>query len=293
MSLGKARANGAISVVNAIATGKGASLAIALETIATVELVEESPAVTVRILPDKEEDPSLAEEVVREVLIRLGEPMLGARVVTESTIPVSRGLKSSSAAANAIALATSSAYQKYHGTALSDKQCLDAAVTAALRAGVTITGAFDDASASMTGGLCVTDNRDRKLHHRIAIEDDVVAVIHVPPAKTRKSSVRDLPYAAIARVAERAWGLALRGEWAEAMTLNGLAFGPLYGVDPQPALRALAAGALGASVSGTGPAIAAVARREDAEQVRHAFETLAGEVITVDVTARRAEVIPC
>lgn len=276
MTTGRARANGAVSVVNAIVTGQfGASMGIALSTQAKVTLLEDVPEVEVVIDGDEAEDPKLARLVLKAVVTRLGEPEWGGRVETTSDIPTSRGLKSSSAAANAIALAANQAFMHYEGRALGRAELLDAAIDAALDAGVTITGAFDDASASLSGGLCVTDNRARKLLHREDVDGSLAVLLLVPEKKTPTASVRDLPYAPFAPLAREAHRLALAGRWAEAMTLNGLVAGALYGVPASWTRDALAAGALSAGVSGTGPAFAAICRANDAKAVESTLRSAA------------------
>src|SRR5208282_6212388 len=79
----------------------------------------------------------------------------GAIVETQSNIPVAVGLKSSSAASNAISLAT----LKVAGIEIDDYKTVRLGVDSSLEAGGTITGAFDDASACNFGGLMITNNR--------------------------------------------------------------------------------------------------------------------------------------
>jgi shikimate kinase len=295
MSVARAFAHGAVSVVNAIVTGHaGASLAVDLRTEAKVTLLEDVPEVEVVINGEDAEDPMLARLVVKAVVARLGEPEWGGRVETTSAIPPTRGLKSSSAAANAIALAANRAFQLYEGRALDRATLLDAAIEAALDAGVTITGAFDDASASLGGGLCVTDNRERKILHREAVDESLRVILLVPAGKTPTLSVKDLPYAPFAPLSLTAHALARNGRWAEAMTLNGLVCGALYGTPAEWTRAALASGALAAGVSGKGPAFAAVAREADAKAVESALRSLAppkAQVLLTRPTNARAEVI--
>jgi len=106
---GAAYCHGAATIINGIVSGKGASFGIALRTVAEVKLTNEPGVFSVIIENDRNEDPLLAECCVRRVLRKFDlESVHGAEVVTRSEIPISRGLKSSSAAANAIVLA---AYQ--------------------------------------------------------------------------------------------------------------------------------------------------------------------------------------
>lgn len=294
MTSSTARANGAISVVNAIVTRRwGGSVGIDLHTDARVTLMEDVPEVEVLIDGEEAgEEGLLARLCLKAVVARLGEPEWGGRVETTSTIPSSRGLKSSSAAANAVVLATDRAFQRAEGRSLPRATLLDAAIEAALDAGVTITGAFDDASASLDGGVVITDNEQRVVLHHEPVDERLAAVLLVPSAKTPTASVRDLPYAPFRPFAEHAHGLARRGHWAQAMTLNGLYAGALYGVPAAWTRDALAAGALGAGVSGTGPAFAAVAPPDAVGAVRKALEAHAppdAKVLTAALTNRRAE----
>ena len=52
--------------------------------------------------------------------------------------------------------------------------------------------------------------------------------------------------------------MSLKGDYWRAMVLNGMAYSSILKYDPFPALRAVELGALGAGLSGTGPAVAAV-----------------------------------
>ena len=297
MTSGRAFANGAVSVVNAIVTGHaGASLAVDLRTDAKVTLLEDVPEVEVVIDgKDAGAEGALARLVLKGVVARLGQPDWGGRVETTSTIPSSRGLKSSSAAANAVALAANQAFERYEGRALDKSVLLETAIEAALDAGVTITGAFDDASASLLGGLCVTDNKARKLLHREDADESLVALLLVPAAKTPTASVRDLPYAPFAPLSLEAHRLARTGRWRDALTLNGLVAGALYGVPPAWTRDALAAGAVAAGVSGTGPAFAALAEEGKAKAVEAALAQHAPQgarIVRTRPTTRRAEALP-
>jgi shikimate kinase len=135
----EAISHGAATIINAIATGKGAAVGVDLWTKAAVELTDEAGHVDVTIRSDSSENPALAQKTVGRVLNYFGyAEEFGAKVETTSNIPVARGLKSSSAAANAIALATTAALER----SLDDVTLVKLGVDGALDAKVTITGAF-------------------------------------------------------------------------------------------------------------------------------------------------------
>ena len=61
---------------------------------------------------------------------------------------------------------------------------------------------------------------------------------------------------------ERACNMALSGDYWNAMILNGVAASATLNTDPGLVGKMIGAGALGASVSGNGPAFAAIARKK-------------------------------
>ena len=162
---GRAVAYGAISIVNAIATGKGAALGVLLRTEAEVELSEGKGEIAVEIKGHKE-DPTLVKVCVEKTLTRCQRTM-NAKVRTSSEIPVGKGLKSSSSVSNAVILATLSAID----VRLDDLAAVKLGVEASLEAGVSITGALDDACACFFGGACVTDNLNMELFKREDVDE--------------------------------------------------------------------------------------------------------------------------
>jgi shikimate kinase len=118
--------------------------------------------VTGEVAEESDANTALIEHCVELAVAEYGDAaggsdgISGGHVRTESEVPMAAGLKSSSAAANATVLAALDAL----GVAdeVSREEACRLGVRAAREAGVTVTGAFDDASASMLGGVTVTDN---------------------------------------------------------------------------------------------------------------------------------------
>ena len=217
---------------------------------------------------------AVAEYADRETLDRLGvgdAESVGGRVRTESEVPMAAGLKSSSAAANAAVLAALDAL----GVAeqVPRETACRLGVRAARDAGVTITGAFDDASASMLGGVTVTDNRIDELLAREEVSWDVL--VWTPPETAYSADADVARCERIAPVAELVADLALDGRYAEAMTVNGFAFCAALDFSADPVLSALP-DAAGVSLSGTGPSFVAVGERAALESVRANWSELEG-----------------
>lgn len=284
----EAISHGAATIINAIATGKGAAVGVDLWTKAKVELTNEPGIIEGKIVPEKTENPVLIEKTVKRVFRYFGlEEKFGAKVETLSNIPIARGLKSSSAAANAIALATVAALDKK----LDDITIVKLGVDAALDAKVTITGAFDDACASYFGGAVVTDNIKRKIVKRFKLSENLTVVFYVPSKKvyTVDSNVRRIK--SIAPLVKIAYKEALKGKNWTALTLNGLIYSSVLGYNPSIAIDALMAGALGAGLSGTGPAVAAIVSDEEKDLVKKAWQKYEGEILEAKINHEKAKVV--
>lgn len=268
----RARVHGAITIVNAIPAGIGAALGIDLWTEAEAVATGDG-RIEAEIEGEAAGETALAEAAAR-IILREMRSKRGIRLKIRSNIPVGRGLKSSSAAADAIVLAAAGAL----GLGLDLERAVQLAVDASIEAGVTVTGAYDDAYTCMMGGVNVTDNHQRRLLMHRDADTDLRILILVPEERIY---TREVDVGALRRVgglAKLAAELALMGRFWEAMTLNGLAVASALNLDPAPILAALRAGALASGVSGTGPAIAAVTTESSEDEVTEALESF-GPVI--------------
>jgi shikimate kinase len=284
----EAIAHGAATIVNAIALGKGAAFGVDLWTKAEVRLTDEPNIIKGEITSDPAESTVLIAETVSRVFKHFNvEERFGAKVKTWSNIPVARGLKSSSVAANAVALATVAAL----GETLEDIEVVKLGVDAAFDAQVTVTGAFDDACASYLGGAVVTDNLKRKLVKRVALPDDLTVLFHVPSTKeyTANSDVSRLR--TFKSLVEVAYNEAVKGNFWVALSLNGVIYSSALGYNASVALDALATGALAAGLCGKGPAVTAVVSSDKIDAVRTAMQSHQGEVLQAHLNHEKAKVV--
>ncbi|MDJ1434660.1 shikimate kinase [Halostagnicola sp. A-GB9-2] len=273
---GRAVAPAAGTVLNALATGTGSAFAIDLETTATVDLTNDGE-IEATIADQPDSDTALIEHCVEMTVNRYAEDAglspeaVGARVHTESEIPMAAGLKSSSAAANATVLATLDALEIADAVERVDACRLG--VQAAREAGVTATGAFDDASASMLGGVTITDNATDEVLSREAA--DWHALVYTPPEQAFSADADISDCERVAPMANLVAELAHEGRYGEAMTVNGFAFCGALGFSTDPMLDVLPA-VEGVSLSGTGSSFVAIGDREQLEAVRDSWENRAG-----------------
>ena len=281
MAKAKATVHGAVSLVNAIANQKGATLGIALKVEATIEA---SPGKGISIQSENKSLSSrLINKTVEKIVSKKDLEQNKISITLDSEIPTGYGLKSSSAISSAIALACA----KIFNPKLTDKQILLAGVDASIESKVSITGAYDDACSCYYGGFNVTDNAKKK---RISFEKgptNLIAVIFIPKNRKR-GNLKKLKI--LSSVFENAWELSRKANYWDAMIINGLATASILNSDSKIITDLIEKGALGASVSGNGPSIAAITKKENEATIRKVFSTLEGNIIVSKISNKKAEV---
>ena len=271
----RATVHGAISIVNALATCSGCALGISLRVTAEADL---------------RSGEGIRSQTVNEKLIRnivyntIPKEILAENSVyisVESEIPMGFGLKSSSAVSDAVALACSKLVKEE----IEDYVVLDRAVLASLDAGVTITGAYDDSSACYFGGFVVTNNRTHEIIHHQEAPHSLSVIIFIPNA-TRRGNMSKVD--TMSNLFGEAFKFATAGEYWKAMNLNGMLLSTSLSAEYEPVLKAIQGGALAASISGNGPAIAAVSNEENMENIKAAFAKFNGSVIVSKINNEKA-----
>ena len=270
---------GSATVINAIATGCGSAFGIGRYVTAEVELKSSK----IICKSDKDVDTTLMELCVKRVLDKF-DVDTGVKVRTYSDLPVASGLSSSSATSNAVTLATILALSKeyFPEYKIDNFEVLNMAIDASLEAGVTITGAFDDASASFFGGLTITDNMKREILKKKDMQKQNI-LIYMPDKKsiTAQSDIGRMKL--LSPYVKLAFHEALEGDIYKALTLNGLLYCAALEFNPNIALDALSAGAIAAGLSGTGPSFVAITDDESLDAVLNAFSQYEGDVMHVEV----------
>ena len=281
MAKAKATVHGAVSLVNAIANQKGATLGIDLKVEATVE---SSPGKGISIQSENKSLSSrLINKTVEKVISKKDLEQNKISITLDSEIPTGYGLKSSSAISSAIAMACAKIFKPK----FTDQQILLAGVDASIESKVSITGAYDDACSCYYGGFNVTDNAKKK---RIQFEkgpSNLIAVIFIPKNRKR-GNLKKLKM--LSSIFENAWELARKANYWEAMIINGLATASILNSEPKIITDLIEKGALGASVSGNGPSIAAVTKKENEVAMKKVFSSLEGHIIVSKISNKKAEV---
>ena len=277
----KATVHGAISLVNAIATQKGATLGIELKVDATVET---TPGKGINILSENKSLSSrLISKTIEKIISKNELEENKIEVTIDSEIPTGYGLKSSSAISSAVSLACSKIFKPK----FTDKQILLAGVEASIESKVSITGAYDDACSCYYGGFNVTDNFKRNRVFSEKAPANLIAVIFIPKNRKR-GNLKNLKI--LSTVFENAWELAKKRDYWSAMNINGLATAAILNSDSKIIINLLEKGAYGASISGNGPSIAAITKKENEATIKKLFSSLEGNVIVSKINNNKAEV---
>jgi len=281
-------AHGAATIVNAIALGKGAAFGVDLWTKAEVKLTNEPGIIEAEVVSDPKESTLLIERTVTRVLQRFSlEKSFGAKIKTNSNIPIAKGLKSSSVAANASALATTAALHKK----LDDLEIVKIGVEAAFDAKVTVTGAFDDSCASYFGGAVITDNLNREIIKQLPLPEDLTVLFHVPLQKAYTINSNVIRLQTVKPLVQIAYEKALEGKIWEALTLNGLIYSSAQNLNTTIAVDALVAGAVAAGLCGKGPAVSTVVPNDKLDSVKAALQRYEGDILMAHLNCEKAKVL--
>jgi len=251
-------------------------------------------------VPDDSESNTAAVAAMR--VLEGGDASFGVRLDLNKGVRPGSGLGSSAASAVAAAVATG----LLCGLNKHDPRVLDAALTGESRASGAVHG--DNVIPSLSGGFCLVNPVDPFEYRRIEVPGDVWIAVVLPDVPVLTREARSLLPGSVAL------GDAVRHAGCLAFLLDSLRSGDLQAVgrfimsdeivEPRRAqllpaysairAAALESGAFGCSLSGSGPAMFAIADSEAASEVilngmRQAAggDHVAGLVTTVDRAGAR------
>ena len=277
----KVKCPGSATIINAIATGFGSAFGIGLN----IECEAKSIGSGIKCYNDVGASTDLMYLCVKKVFEKYGidENNFGLELKTKSTLPMASGRSSSSASSNAVvAISSKIISDEFNLNPLSDLEIINLAIDASIEAGVTITGSFDDATASYFGGVVVTDNKNREFIIKEKM-DDYKILVYMPNfiSKSGDSDVNRMRV--LAPLVEIAFDFAKNKDYFKALNLNGLLYASTLGFDSSIAIDALQAGAIASGLSGTGSSFVAVCNENSVDDVNDAWSRLEGRVLQTNV----------
>jgi len=276
-----AKVYGAVSLVNAIATGKGCTLGI--DTFVETTLTKKHG----RGIHITSENKTISSRLINKVI----ENMVPKKVLENtrldldfrSNIPTGYGLKSSSAISSAVVLSCAKAFEK----TMTDEEILKLGAKTSMQTKVSITGAYDDACACYFGGFNVTDNLRMKLIHRELGPKELQAIIFLPKSRKRGNLKKLKKFKS---AFEKSWELAKKSDYWNAGVLNGIATTSILNSDPNLITELMEKGALCATISGNGPSIMAITDKKNKLKIQKEFSGLDGKIMTSNINNKKAYV---
>lgn len=228
--------HGGISILNGIPTGYGAAVAVDLQA---------ESCVMERGIEVQQSD---LVNAVMEYFHKSTGKRYGVKI--NSRIPAGMGLKSSSA----VSVALIESLQKATGLSGYPPR-LSALISR--EAGLSVTGAFDDAVAAYHGGSFLTNNTAMAIEQRIDFDWETVFVLLLDgkrgiagPEILRKHSSEFMEAVRLAR----------SGDITGAMNLNGRLVAEHLGYSMESIRTADSYGAIASGITGNGPAVFALFR---------------------------------
>lgn len=275
------RSPGSATIINAIATGFGSAFGIGLD----IKCVAKTISNSIKCENDVGADTGLMELCVKKVFnhYNINDEDFGISLKTQSSLPMASGLSSSSASSNAIVKVVSEIVsQEFNLTPLTDLEIINLAIDASLDAGVTITGSFDDATASYFGGVVVTDNKNREFIIKEKMDEHEI-LIFMPNFHSKSGDSNVERMRVLAPLVETAYEFACNKDYFKAINLNGLIYASTLGFNSEIAIDALQCGAMASGLSGTGSAFFAIVDERVSDDVCRQWDKYEGRTIKTHV----------
>ncbi|WP_456372627.1 shikimate kinase [Methanocaldococcus sp.] len=270
---GNAYALASGTIINAIATGKGSAFGLNLKVYARVKLIDDGKnKIEGKVLDNPNIKPNLIIRCVKNTLDYFGLNY-SAYVETKTEIPIKSGLSSSSATSNAVVLATFDAL----GEKIDDELIINLGIKSSFDEKLTVTGAYDDATASYYGGITITDNLKREILKRDKMPEDLNVVVLIPNFEKNVNVNR---MKLIKDYVEIAFKEAMNGNYFNALFLNGILYASALNFPTKIAIDALEAGALTSGLSGTGPSYIAIVEDENLNRVKETLNKYGKVILT-------------
>ena len=276
-----AKVYGAISIVNAIAIGKGSTLGI--DTFVETKLTKKDGCGIHITSENKTISSRLINQVIKKMIPKKVLDNTKLELDFKSNIPTGYGLKSSSAISSAVVLSCAKAFNKQ----MSDKEILKLGAKASIETKVSITGAYDDACACYFGGFNVTDNLRMMLLKREIGPKELQVIIFLPKLRKRGNLKKLKEFR---NAFEKSWELAKKSDYWNAGILNGIATTSILNSEPNLIMKLVEKGALCATISGNGPSIMAITDKKNKSRIQKEFSALDGKIILANINNKKAHV---
>ncbi|HLH85277.1 MAG TPA: shikimate kinase [Thermoplasmataceae archaeon] len=224
--------NAAVSILNAIPTGIGSAIGIKLPLTATIQSGGNGCC-----------NDGITNRIVQEAF---GIDAQDLTVSVASDIPQGYGLKSSSALTTAVI----GEFAASNGISMSKEEICRKSAYVSRRIGLSVTGAMDDAAASVFDGIVVSDNRIDHIVANVSVKSSRIIV--AIPRLQRPAQIREK---LCSRDFTPALDRLMDTDYEGCSRLNGYLVGEALGYPIEPLRKIEELGSDMFGYSGNGPAI--------------------------------------
>ncbi len=273
------RTGSAITVLNAMKSGIGAAIGIREYTDVRIE---EGEGISFNINPSLN-DFRLVEAIINEYQTQTGVKIENITIQTDAPFPPAMGMKTSSSVANGLI----EALNRYFGIEMETNKLIGIGAEASINAGVSITGAFDDAYASYLGGLAYTNNEKRELLGLFSAPENYDVVLLLPDYPIPKVLLKNVIQLVDDGLIEEARESFEKRRLVEAIQYNTAAYASVFLPDPDiiTRLEELSCEVIG--LNGGGPAMFAITKPKVTERFVEEAKELMPELVLLKTTFRK------
>ncbi len=254
------QAYGGVSIVNALPSWYGSTMALDIRVSVNVK----------EGIRDRSKETNLIKVIIDYFKEKYSIPDILVEVNSE--LPQQGGLKSSSAVSVAL---ISEIFRKFDIRDPIFPPVLSSILS--IKAGVSYTGALDDATAAFCGGISYTYNKYFKIIKVQKPIGDISVLVLTRGGRQINIDIKKLRD--FQMIFEEIFSIALKDP-LEAMKLNGILIANLLGYSIDPIRDALKKGAIASGISGNGPSYFAVVKEGDEGPVYEILKRYGNVIIT-------------
>ena len=247
----------AITVLNGIGIGKGATIGTDIKHKIRIR---EGEGIQIKTNPTN--DQKLALTCIDDFSEKYNISVDNIIIETDLSFMSERGLKTSSISSLGIMILL----KRYFDVDSSEREIIEMSCKSSIKAGVSITGALDDAYGCYKGGFVVTDNNNMRIlkEHQLNLDKEIFYL--VPNDVNVKSNFEFKPNLMEKYILNNVLKACLEGEWKKSIEFNTNLYSDylLKDTDVIKNLREETKGVVG--INGLGPSLFLVSDEYDASK---------------------------
>lgn len=271
----------AITLINAIAWGVGATFGIRANIEVTIEKCDGK---LIEINPEGN-SPDLVNACIRQIERNYIHNVDNIKITTQSDLPSQRGMKTSSG----IAAATIAALSDFYDLKLNREVIIEQSALASIKSKASITGAVDDAYSAYSGGGHLTRNGKFYMLKEFEVPVGFEVFLLIPDEKLPKQEIGNLREQISNKVMYEARRELEKGNWERTIEINTSQYAPLLLKTPEiiNELRIATESIVG--LNGAGPSLFVITEVSRSNEIQHVIEDSFTKYLVYPTSFRKLE----